>query len=234
MPSLVDWSNMRAALFDVDGTLVDSVETITLGLGDTIERFAGNRPDDDEIRSIIGTPLKQQIERYRGTAATSEELQEITAFAIGRFGAYRDRESDHDDAIEAMRMMRSAGLKVALITSKNREEVDEFLPRFSGRQWIDGVVCASDVSVPKPNPESVLLACSEFNVLPSQSFLIGDSIYDMQCAKGAGAGSVAVSYGASSLSALRQENPDLIFDTPNGLLQWANNQFSTTTCVARK
>src|SRR4051812_7187235 len=87
-PQGVSLAHFDAVLFDVDGTLVDSLEMIIPGLGDGIEKYAGIRPSDDEIRSLIGLPMRAQIKRYLPAPPTELELDEMIDFTLNRFEAY--------------------------------------------------------------------------------------------------------------------------------------------------
>jgi HAD superfamily hydrolase (TIGR01549 family) len=226
--------DFKAVLFDVDGTLVDSLEMIISGLGDAFERYVGHRPGDDEIKGLIGLPISKQLALYRTSQPTAEEVAEMTDFAISRFVAYEDRESVHADAVEVLRLCRLNGIKTALVTSKNAIELDQFMQRFVGAQYVDATVCASDVTHPKPDPESALLACSRVGVDPVEAVMVGDSLYDLRCARAAGVTSIGVSYGSATKEALAAEKPRVIFDSPDALLAWAQDAFLETPCRERK
>jgi phosphoglycolate phosphatase-like HAD superfamily hydrolase len=63
--------------------------------------------------------------------------------------------------------------------------------------------------------------------------MIGDSIYDMRCARGAGVACIAAAYGAALRESLLEENPDMIVDTPDELLKWAESAFLQMPCPER-
>ena len=142
--------------------------------------------------------------------------------SIVRMESYVHLERAFDAAVETLALVRARGLRSALVTSKSAAEIVPFLERFSGADHVETVVCASDVSSPKPDPESARLACARLGVEPHQAAMIGDSVYDVRCAQGAGVLAVAVAYGAGDREALAAESPDLLFDTPEALLRWAH------------
>lgn len=222
-----------AVLFDVDGTLVDSLEVIVQGLGDTYEKFASIRPPRAEILGNIGTPLHRQVLLYQAVEPSPTKITEMIEFAIGRFDAYEDMEKLFEPAVEMLRLCNQKQIKTALVTSKSAVELGSFMERFPGSLFVNEAVCASDVKHPKPHPESALLACRKLGVDPSRSAMIGDSVFDLQCARQAGLTSVAVTYGAGRREALLQESPDVVFDTPEALLQWAENAFLESPCPER-
>ena len=234
MPQRLSLASFQAVLFDVDGTLVDSLAALVGGIGDAFEKYAGVRPPDDEIQSLIGMPLHLQLKLYQNEPPSDEKLSEMIAYTIERFEANKHLERIFEPAIDVLRLAKRCGLKTALVTSKSAPELKLFLKRFPAADAVDTVVCASDVNRPKPDPDSALLACERLGVEPSQAIMIGDSLFDMRCAKSAGVAVVAVGYGAASEDELLAESPDAYFATPEELHAWAEHGFLETTCPERK
>lgn len=226
--------NFKAVLFDVDGTLVDSLDKIVSGLGDAIERYAGRRPHDAEIRSLVGLPLRIQFARYSDRELSREEIDERIDYAITRYQHHKHLERVFEPAIEALRLCHQAGIKTGLVTSKNAREMQIFNDDFVGKDYVDVAVCASDVSKPKPDPEGALRACELLGVRPEDAVLIGDAVFDMQSARAAGITPVAVAYGSASAKALQEEMPALLLETPEDLLAWVRQSLLQTTCPERK
>lgn len=227
-------SDFRAVLFDVDGTLVDSLTMIVVGLADTIERFTGKRPSDDEIRAIIGMPMRRQFRMYFPGEPSLQQIEEANTYALSRFDELAHTQRPFSAAIHALQLCHSAGLKTALVTSKSSEELTSFLHQFSGAPYLHATVCSSDVIHPKPDPESAFLACRRLNVQPDEAVMVGDSVYDLRCGRAAGLFCVAVAYGAASKEVLLAERPDLLLDTPEALLEWVRHAFPQTPCPERK
>jgi pyrophosphatase PpaX len=212
----------RAVLFDVDGTLVDSLEMIVAGLGDTFEWYSGFRPERSYIESLMGIPLRDQMRLFSLHEPTSEELDARVEYALAAYQRHAHREAPFGAAIEALRHVAKTGRKVALVTSRNQTEVDHLMSHFPAPEAVDVIVCASDVTHPKPHPESAFLACNKLGIEPADAVFVGDSIFDLQCARDAQMARVAVLYGAGRAELLRAENPDLIVETPEQLLHWVN------------
>lgn len=217
-------------LFDVDGTLVDSLDLIVKGLGDTVETFIGRRPSEEEIRRLIGIPLRKQLRMYGVETISRERIEEMNAYAIQRFEDLKDSERLFLPAIEALRVSYESGMKTAIVTSKSSQELGPFLKRFPGASYLHTTVCSTDVLHPKPEPESALLACKRLGVRPEDAVFIGDSVYDLRCARAAGMANVAVAYGSGHRDALYAESPDLLLDTPEALLDWAEAAFIQPSC----
>jgi len=225
--------DFKAVLFDVDGTLVDTMDKIVNGLGDGIEHFSGKRPPDHDLRSEIGLPLTVQLRKYVKPDATDTELEDMIQYTILRYEHHRHLEREHLPAIEALRLCYQAGLKTALVTSKSAAEMEIFVQHFSGMDYVHASVTASDVAQPKPDPESVLLACKLLGVDPKNALYIGDSIFDMQSAHAGGATPVGVAYGSVNAEVLAKEKPALLLETPEALLAWTRESLSQPTCRER-
>lgn len=225
---------IQAVLFDVDGTLVDSFPALIPGLADTYEHFLGIRPANQAIRAMMGIPLRVQMGFYQEPKPDEATLQSMIDYTLERYDFYADRERTFDAAVDALRLLHEAGIKTALVTSKNDVELASFLKRFSARDAVDATVCVSDVVHPKPHAESAILACSRLGVSPDRTAFVGDSVFDLKCARSAKvAVTIAVTYGGGTETALRAEHPDRIFPTPEALRMWAQNQVATLCADAR-
>lgn len=234
MPQGLFLADFKAVLFDVDGTLVDTLPALIKGLGDAYEHFNATRPSDDQVKALIGWPLREQMKVFRDTPPSDSELQEMVDYTIDCFEANKGSEREFGSALLALRAVVDLGYKTALVTSKSKREVEAFAHRYSWAQSVDTIVCSSDVKKPKPDPESALLACERLGVAPEEAVFIGDSVYDMLCAKGAGVRTVAVTYGSGTREALHAEMPDLVLDTPEELLGWVQKTTFGTPCLEKR
>jgi pyrophosphatase PpaX len=234
MPVEVRLSNLRAVLFDVDGTLVDTLKGVVLGLGDTSAEFFGYRPPDEDVLRLIGRPIRDQLEQFAGHALDPRSADRMVNHAIDRIEGHSHLEKPFQPAIEALALCRRSGLKTALVTSKNDRELESFLKRFLGAEHVDTTVCSTDVLSPKPHPECALLACRRLGVEPSEAVFIGDSVYDIRCAHDAGIPAVAVAYGSAPKEHLAAEKPEVLLETPEALLEWVQATLSTLPCPEKR
>ncbi|HEY0866973.1 MAG TPA: HAD family hydrolase [Fimbriimonas sp.] len=233
MPLGIDPSKIRAVLFDVDGTLVDTLDGVVRGLGDASVQFFGYRPSDHLIRGLVGRPIRVQLQTFAGKEIDPAALDAMADYTIDRFEHYKNLERLFEPAVEALLLCHRCGLKVGLVTSKSARELELFLPRFSGTEAVEAAVCSSDVRSPKPAPDCALLACERLGVPPSQAVFIADSIYDVRCAHDAGMPAVAVAYGSAPLDDLRAESPEVLLETPEALLEWVQASLAPLPCPER-
>lgn len=210
----------RCALFDIDGTLVDTVELIVRALDHTFRKHLGVEIPRDELRRTIGLPLHEQVRLFDHLVDFVPDHRAMEADEIAFYESHQHLERVIPEAVEALKEAKDAGLRTALVTSKNRTELETFLPRLNVDGWVDTVVSSSDVARPKPAPDPVLVALKRLNTSPQEAVFVGDTVYDIHCARGAGVKVIAVSWGAHPTEMLRAESPDWLMEDPTQLRQF--------------
>jgi pyrophosphatase PpaX len=197
---------LEAALFDFDGTLVDTTELIYQSMRHATGEILGREIPRETLLANVGQPLPRQMEII--DAERAEALLE----------SYRLHNQEHHDALigefpgieDSLGRLRAAGVLVAVVTSKRRFSVEMALERFPGLgEVVDRFVTMEDTTEHKPDPEPLLKGL-EFlgDVPPREAAYVGDSPFDVAAAKAAGVTSVAVSWGAFSEDTLREAEPD--------------------------
>jgi pyrophosphatase PpaX len=198
---------LSAVLFDFDGTLVDTTEMIHQSMRHATSSVLGREDiPREKLLANVGQPLPRQMELI--DTENAESLLE----------AYRSHHERHHDALirefpgveESLSRLRSAGIKVAVVTSKRRVSVEMALEIFPGlRNVVDRFVTMEDTTHHKPHPEPLLRALELLGSIPKErAAYVGDSPFDVEAAKVAELTSVAVSWGAFSENALRASGPD--------------------------
>jgi len=210
----------RCALFDIDGTLVDTVDLIVRALDHTFRKHLGVQISRDELRRTIGLPLHRQVRLFDHLVGFVPDHRAMEADEIAYYESHQHLERVIPEAVQALKHAREAGLRTALVTSKNRVELETFLPRLNVNGWVDVVVSASDVARPKPAPDPVLVALERLNALPEEAVFVGDTVYDIHCAREAGVRVIAVGWGAHPTEMLRAEAPDWLFREPAQLREF--------------
>ena len=198
---------LKAALFDFDGTLVDTTEMIYQGMRHAASTVLGREDIPREtLLANVGQPLPRQMELM--DAEKAEPLLE----------AYRHHHEENHDALirefpqvaVALSRLQSAGIKVAVVTSKRRASVEMALNSFPDlRDVVDRFVTMEDTREHKPHPEPLWRGLELAGGFPrEEAAYVGDSPFDVEAARAAGLTSVAVSWGAFSEDRLREAEPD--------------------------
>lgn len=197
-------SRRPAILFDLDGTLVDTVPFILASVGHAFEGY-GSRPTDAEWIAGIGTPLRIQLGQFARRAEDVEPLLErYRAFWLAR---HDEMTRCFPGALELVRGLAAAGHPVGVVTAKTEAGALRTLGHTGLLPHLGTVVGADSCARPKPDPEPVLLALSRLEREPSEAAFVGDSPHDIAAGNGAGTTTVAALWGACSREALAAARP---------------------------
>jgi pyrophosphatase PpaX len=188
-----------AVLFDLDGTLVDTVPFILESVRNAFEGY-GRCPTDAEWIAGIGTPLRTQL---AGFARRPEDVEVL-------FQRYRSYWLLHHDektaafpgAVEVVRELAAAGHPIGVVTAKIEQGALRTLAHTGFLPYVGAIVGADTCANAKPHPEPVLLALARLDRPPTEGVMIGDSPHDLAAARAAGAVSVAALWGACGREAL--------------------------------
>jgi HAD superfamily hydrolase (TIGR01509 family) len=182
---------LQSVLFDMDGLLIDSeplwfeVET------EVMTRLGGTWSEADQ-EALLGSSLDRSVRYFLERARVPADPAEVGEWMIGGIVAkVRDRGVPiMPGAAELVAAVAASGLPCALVTSSQRRFVDAVLARTGLRFPV--VVCGSDVTRGKPDPEPYLLATARLGVPPGQCLVLEDSITGVTAAEAAGCFVVAV------------------------------------------
>jgi pyrophosphatase PpaX len=208
----------RAVLFDLDGTLVDSVELIVKAAQFAFASRPGPRPDRAQIMAGIGRPLVEQFRDY------AEDEEAVAAYVQ----AYREYQLTHHDTLTAaypgvndvVAHLRANGKSLGVVTSKIEPLAHRAL-QFIGLQDCFAVVVGIESTARhKPNPEPLLYALERLAATPDEAVYVGDSPFDVQAARHAGMTSIAVTWGAFTEATLRTHEPHFVVRSPSELLTY--------------
>jgi pyrophosphatase PpaX len=209
-------SRLQTMLFDLDGTLIDSIRLILDSYHHTLTRHnLPARSDEDWLRGV-GTPLSVQFSEWR---ESPEMLEAMIA-------TYREYNLKHHDSmvtvypgvVEAVREVKAAGIQTGLVTSKNRQGALRGLKLVGLEALMDVLVCADEVTNPKPHPEPVENAVALLGADPATTVYVGDSIHDMQSGRAAGVKTGAALWGPFGRSHLESARPDYWLEAPGDLI----------------
>jgi HAD superfamily hydrolase (TIGR01509 family) len=195
-------------IFDLDGTLADTLPLIYESFNDAFEPVTGKLMTPDEIRGLFGPP-----DNYVIRAALHPEHHEA---AIDRYVATYERR--HRDLVELFEGMDSLladlhaqDVKLAVVTGKSRNTALMTLEILGVRDWFDVVYAGDDVERQKPDPMALVLALNDLaHDDPASAAMIGDSAADVIAGKGAGVVTIGVLWGSPDHADLLQAGPDIV------------------------
>jgi phosphoglycolate phosphatase len=215
---------LRAVLFDLDGTLLDTAGDIALALNRAIAEFGWAALPLEDVRRFIGGGGAILVERAAALQrrALSPPLREeiIQRFfehygLLGDSGEYAAQA--YPGAADALRQLYAAGVRIAVVTNKQRRFALEVLRQRGLMHWVDCVVGGDTCERRKPDPQPLLFACQSLGVEPRAALMVGDSVHDAQAAHAAGIASICVTYGYNEGSDPHTLSCDLLIDNLGSL-----------------
>ena len=191
---------MKAILFDLDGTLIDSTEPILTGFKEAFKSFGRVAPSDEFIKELIGHPLDYMFDKL---GIKKEQIDDfIEAYKNSYVKNYLDGTTLLPGCKSAIEAAYERGFVIASVTTKGHKTSEILLEHLGVGKYFTSIVGRDDVEHPKPHPEPILKALSTLNVNPEKSMMIGDTPMDANAAKSAGAMSFGVCCGYSKKSDL--------------------------------
>jgi pyrophosphatase PpaX len=206
----------RTVLFDLDGTLIDSIELIIESYQHTIHAHRLPSITREEIVAGIGTPLVAVFGRWTDDAGAIEEW--IATYRSYNLTHHDSRVRAFPGAVEMVRRVQAAGRRLGLVTSKNNAGARRGLALVGLDGVMEVIVGADDVTRHKPDPEPVRRALEQLGSPASEAVYIGDSHHDVASGRAAGVRTIAVCWGPIPGERLTAAGADRVCATPEEVL----------------
>ena len=216
VPRPVPWA---AVLFDLDGTLADTIELIVRCYRHTMTVHLGEAPPDERWLAGIGMPLRDQLKAFARDADEVARMAET--YAAFQRTIHDGMVAAYPGAIEVVTALRAQGVPVGIVTSKRHGMAERTLERCGFEGMYDVLVGADDVTRGKPDPEPVVLALSRLQLAgqAARTLFVGDSPYDIRAGRAAGTRTAGVLWGPFRKEVLQAEEPDHLLAAPGDLLE---------------
>jgi len=226
-------THLRLAMFDVDGTLIDSQHTIVSAMTMAWGRLGLGIPQPDQVRRIIGLSLVEACAMLLPWASAATHRAVADAYK----NAFRSLRlmPDHDDplfpgALDALDRLEKDGWLLGLATGKSRRGVEAMLDAH-GLHGRFVTIQTADENPSKPDPAMLHRAANECGVDLADVAMIGDTSYDMAMANAARAAAIGVSWGYQSLEDLRGAGAQVILDSFENLTRVLDSVIGERSCV---
>ncbi len=204
-------NNYSCIVFDLDGTLMKSADTIYDTMIDTFRELNINTtPDRDKFNTMIGWHFLDIFNELGIDVPDVEHF--ITIYKTKYFNHINSSEL-FDGVTELLDYLVKNSYKVALLTTKGQEQADKIIDAFDLRKYFDLVVGRKPELKIKPAPDSLVFITDKLNQDMSNTLMVGDTEMDILCAQNAGCHSCAVSFGYRSLDELKKLDPVYIIDS---------------------
>jgi phosphoglycolate phosphatase len=213
----------RLVMFDLDGTLVDSVPDLAAAVDNMLLTLGRPPAGIESVREWVGNGVQVLVRRALANNLDYQGVDEVEAEqALELFmAAYED---GHDLTVvypgvrDTLKWLHKQGVEMALITNKPERFVAPLLDQMKIGRYFRWIIGGDTLPQKKPDPAALFFVMKMANVPASQSLFVGDSRSDVLAAKAAGVKCVALSYGYNHGRPIAEESPALVIDDLRALI----------------
>ena len=202
-------------LFDFDGTLLDTNELIIQTFQYVLGTHYPGKYDRIDILPFLGPTLK---ETFDSVDLENTELL-IEEYRAWNKSMHDELSSEFDGVSETLRLLKTAGMKMAIVSTKKKDMVMRGLGLLDAEGVFDEVIAMDDVVKTKPDPEPILLALNRLGATADEALMIGDNYHDIVGGQNAGVRTAGVAWSAKGEAFLQSFNPDFMLHHISDLLQ---------------
>lgn len=213
-----DFTRIRLLLFDLDGTLVDSVRDLAWCGNEMLRCLDMPLRDPEAARSWVGNGVERFVKRVLTGAMHAEPDADLFCAGLEIFNRlYAEQVSQrsevYDGVFEGLRYLAGLDLHLACVTNKPEPFTSRLIAAMGLDSFFELVVAGDTTARKKPDPMPLHYAADHFALRSDQCLMVGDSSNDVKAARAAGFTIVCVPYGYNHGVSIRDSNPDLVVET---------------------
>ena len=204
---------VKAAIIDLDGTMVDTADDFTAALNAMLAEFDARPISREEVVGYVGKGSEHLVRSVLAARFSAEEADARFAEALDRYQAhYADVNGCHTrlyaDVEPGLAALVDAGVKLACVTNKPHRFAVALLEQYGLARYFSVILGGDSVARKKPDPEPMFAACGALGVAPTDAVAIGDSENDALAGRAAGMATLTVPYGYNHGKAIQTINSD--------------------------
>lgn len=215
---------IKAVIYDLDGTVLDTLSTIAYYANKTLEHFGLSPFETDKYKHFAGNGARVLVERMlkEQNAPTDEYFEKVFSYYTDLYDSSPVGKTKPFDGIEDLILnFNKKGIKQAILSNKPNSAVAGVVNRFFGDTF--ALVSGAKENIPlKPNPKSLNEMMKNLNVTPDEVLYVGDTSVDIQTGKNANVKTVGVLWGFREKEELQQNGADFLVKHPKEILEIAN------------
>lgn len=210
--------NIRAVIWDLDGTLLDTLQDLAASTNAALAQSDLPVRTVEEVRRFVGNGVRKLIERAVPDGAQNPKFGAVYDAFVAHYAQHsRDHTRPYDGIVPLLGELNARGVRLAIVSNKIDFAVRELSRAYFG-DLIQVAVGDDPSRRRKPAPDSVLKAIERLGVSRGETVYVGDSDVDVETARNAGITGVAVSWGFRTEESLRKAGAQYIAATPQELL----------------
>ena len=206
-------------IFDIDGTLLNTIDAISFHLNDTFKKYDLRKVETDKIREFVGNGPRVLVDKaldfvdFNGSNILKEEIYNAYNLAYDNNPTYLTK--PFDGIREELDKIKNRGEILTAFSNKPDSTSNKVLKDVFGNDYFDYILGYREDYKRKPSPEGIMIIAERFGVNFSDILYFGDSEVDMKCGKNASIFTVGCSWGFRARKVLEDQNPDAIIDNPS-------------------
>lgn len=221
MPSSIFRVSPKLVIFDLDGTLVDSVPDITVAIDKTLMDLGCSPAGEEKVRNWVGNGAAMLVKRALDDANLPSDKQTLES-TLDIFKQYYGADSSsytrlYPGVLPCLQSLEKQQVTMAIVTNKPREFVPAILSALSIEQYFSLIIGGDDLPERKPSPLPLQHCMQQLGFSAEETVMVGDSIHDIDAAKAAGVTVIAVDYGYNHGQPVGKENPNLVVSSLEGV-----------------
>ncbi|MBO4468588.1 MAG: HAD family hydrolase [Clostridia bacterium] len=210
---------IKAVLFDLDGTLVNSLKDLADSVNFTLRQFGFAEHETEKYKMFVGDGIPKMLERALPPDCDVNVFNKVKNVFFERYSVhFADTTVPYDGMPELITALKERGIKIAVVTNKAQNMADKVVKNAYGDVF--DVISGKREGVPgKPDPTTTLMVMDELGVKPSECVFLGDSKNDVLAGFNSGAYPVGELWGFRDENELLSNNAKFIIKTPCELLK---------------
>ena len=218
---------MKGIIFDLDGTLSNTLESLTISGNLALERLGLPGFDKDRYRYFVGDGADELVRRILIASGDTEceRYDELRAAYRETFSQYADyKVTVYDGMPETLKTLRSKGFKLAVLSNKPHKQAIEVVHKLYGEDIFDHIQGKVKEIKRKPSPDGALYVANTLGLKPEDILYVGDTSTDMKTGKSAGMYTIGVLWGFRDRTELEENGADIIISKPEEILGLAEHK----------
>ena len=214
---------IKACIFDLDGTLADTLESLVYSVGRTLDELQMPAITREQCQAFVGNGARKLLEKSL-EAAGDTGLQKIEQ-AMESYGRIFDvhctyQVTPYEGIIELLKELKGRGVKTAVLSNKPHRQTVKVVREVLGDELIDLAQGQKEEIARKPAPDGVFEILKTFNITPEECLYIGDSEVDALTGKNAGVKTVCVTWGFRTEAELQESGAENLIKKADELLKY--------------